>query len=381
MLEGGNVVDLGATFPVTGLTHPLQVGGAPAEVINCRCTTVAVLKIDRSRQSITGQDPIPQSNEDTIGGLLTASLQDAMTDIFQGSVGGKTIPFKTPGVLPVRTAVDQAAWGAKVLGDEKVWDKISEALDLIPDRAPGSVVASVRTIKAGSLAAKNAPTLTTVGKKRLTRLMQRPLPASIREGLEAVDIKSDGKTPSAFYLNAVGRAKAKIHIPRHKWERAVEFMNDPQQYLANGGSFRQALDAMEDIVHEYGHHIQETNRATAGWARATFHARTTALGESALVQVGVKADNRGLPDKWFSTYQGRVYPWELPTRDVNFARGTEVTSVYYEKAALLPWDKWWRDIISQSSRHEDWWSRSLSELFLVDPDGAREMFKLWHGEF
>ena len=113
-------------------------------------------------------------------------------------------------------------------------------------------MASVRTIRAGSLAARQAPTLTTVGKKRLTRLMQRPLPASIREGLEAVDIKSDGKTPMAFYNNAQGRVKAKITIPRHKWERAVEFMNDPQQYLANGGSFRQALDALEDIVHEYG---------------------------------------------------------------------------------------------------------------------------------
>ena len=40
--EDGHKVAVGKPFPSTGLIYPLQTGGAPEEVINCRCVTVAV---------------------------------------------------------------------------------------------------------------------------------------------------------------------------------------------------------------------------------------------------------------------------------------------------------------------------------------------------
>jgi uncharacterized protein with gpF-like domain len=38
---GGEVVELGESFS-NGLVHPGDPGGDPGEVINCRCTTIAV---------------------------------------------------------------------------------------------------------------------------------------------------------------------------------------------------------------------------------------------------------------------------------------------------------------------------------------------------
>lgn len=40
--EDGHVVDVGTRFPITNLMHPCEMGAAPGEVINCRCTVIPV---------------------------------------------------------------------------------------------------------------------------------------------------------------------------------------------------------------------------------------------------------------------------------------------------------------------------------------------------
>lgn len=40
--DDGQIVKVGDRFPNTGLAYPLEAGGAPGNVINCRCVTVAV---------------------------------------------------------------------------------------------------------------------------------------------------------------------------------------------------------------------------------------------------------------------------------------------------------------------------------------------------
>lgn len=42
--ENGQIVKIGEEFPFTGLRYPLESGGDPEEVINCRCTTVPVVE-------------------------------------------------------------------------------------------------------------------------------------------------------------------------------------------------------------------------------------------------------------------------------------------------------------------------------------------------
>jgi SPP1 gp7 family putative phage head morphogenesis protein len=44
--ENGNIVKVGEPFPETGLLHPLDPDGEPEEIINCRCTTIAVQERD-----------------------------------------------------------------------------------------------------------------------------------------------------------------------------------------------------------------------------------------------------------------------------------------------------------------------------------------------
>ncbi len=41
--EDGNVVRVGAPFPVTNLLYPLDSSGPPEQVVNCRCTTIPAL--------------------------------------------------------------------------------------------------------------------------------------------------------------------------------------------------------------------------------------------------------------------------------------------------------------------------------------------------
>lgn len=76
-MEAGNIVDLGQRFPVTNLLYPHDSTGKLKEILNCRCTTVAVSIKKRDRVSPAPlRTPEPPAAPNGFKSLLPESFPD-----------------------------------------------------------------------------------------------------------------------------------------------------------------------------------------------------------------------------------------------------------------------------------------------------------------
>ncbi len=376
--EGGNIAKIGEQFPVTGLRRPLDPSGPPEEVINCRCTTVAVTKRTPGQPLRLNPDRItPAAN---LGGFTTATLQAQLTDALDTLSDGAK-PFKTAGKAPRVSGLEMLEYPEKrVFPKRKTWESISSAMDTVEDRAPDQVIGAIK-----DSARPGGTAMTAAGKRALARHLQRPLPASLREGLEPVALRFSDEAEElgqAFYSPGVKR----ITMPTADGRALVRFMNDPLQYVEDGHSLNQALRALVIVSHEYGHHMQRTLPTLQAWAREQFKARTLGTGNAVLKDVNPldKRAGKALEDKFHSRYQGRVYDFEIDANDATNSAafgGEEIIPMYYERVAILPWDKAFLDFVELNEKMHGSYGKMLSESFLVDPDGLRDFMKLLHGDF
>lgn len=364
MLEGGNVVDSGEAFPITRLLHPHDPAGPPEQVINCRCTDVVVELVSPGQP---GSRPRVPTERDQLGNIQDFSFNKAMRGL-SGTLFADDLSLPHGSVLTASQAEDIVSTGVKWARknySRPEWVAVSDTLDQIPDRPLRSVISS------------NPRGVSTKAKKEMARFAQRPLPKTVRDEIPPVRISSQPGSNRAGY----DVRRKTILLPENSYRNLVDAFEDlaAGKPLLGSDSYltrKNRLKALEEYAHEYGHHIQENNSKFASFAQDFITSRNEGLTVQDVVDVN-RLGEKGLPDEFWNKYMGRVYPGE------QFPIGTEVTSVFYERMALLPWDKRilqeYRRHLNSDLREEAIVGLTTGRPFLADKRGSRQFLQLLIG--
>lgn len=389
--EGGNEVATGQTFPVTHLLYPHDPSGSAAEVINCRCTTIATARGDRTQPTQVTTQP------DSASAIAQAqqSILSAYTSVWK-TVRGQSRAVRQPQINSVGKATTHSrrvvgAAKAEKLADDILLDdsftQIGKALES-GSELPGfdDVVESLSSATdwfTGDTLRMNA-----AGKQRLAELLVGHLPARIRSVLPKVKIQIQrGGGTRADYQSALKT----IRLSRQEVTDLTNFLNDPDVYLASSDlAATRGIKALQILQHEYGHHIDFQVPEVRAFSRRFFRSRTADQGERLSFARPVAAKSEAefvFEDRAWDTYQLRVYEWELPSgttaqQVVDVAEGLEVVPMFNQVVGLLPTNsEFGRLMRDHLSRVRATYGTEVARPLILDQAGFKEFLQFLYGDF
>lgn len=386
--EGGNETALGEPFPVTRLLYPHDPAGSAAEVINCRCTTIATARGNREQPTQVRTQPDSASAQ----AQAAQSIQGALSTIW-ATVKSQSRAVRQPRINSRGQAIshstrhvarDKSTKFADDLLTDDQFTQMQKALDVYGPMAFDDVIELVEdAIPAGRA---QPVKLTTVGKQNLSEYLTGHIPPRIREQLPPAKIRRLRGTTRAQY-DLPTRA---IEIDDQRLADLYDFMNNPEAFMqASPFSSRRAIEALKVVAHEHGHHIDFHVAEIRAFSQRFFRSRTVERGELiAFDRFFGKADAPEwvYEDKVSNTYQLRVYPQELPpgttaSQVAEVANGIEVFAMFNEVIALLPN----KDRIARALRDAPG-SRApygdiIARPLMLDQDGFREALQFLYGDF
>ena len=390
--EGGNEVAFGQSFPVTHLLYPHDPSGSAAEVINCRCTTIATARGDREQPTQVRTQP------DSASAIAQAqqSILSAYTSVWK-TVRSQSRAVRQPQINSAGKATSHsarrvAAAKAEKLADDILLDdsftQIGKALESGSDLATfDEVVDSLSSATdwfTGDTLRMNA-----AGKQRLAELLVGHLPARIRNVLPKVKIQIQrGGGTRADYVSA----ERTVRISRQEMTDITNFLNDPDAFLSSSTlSAERGIKALTVLQHEYGHHIDFTVPEVRAFSRRFFRARTADQGEriSFARPLASKSDASEwvYEDRSWDTYQLRVYPWELPpgttaSAVVDIAEGLEVVPMFNQVVGLLPTNsEFGRLLRDHLSTVRAQYGTTVARPLILDQEGFKEFRQFLYGDF
>lgn len=351
--EGGNITLFGTGFPVTQLRYPHDPNGRAAQVINCRCTTVPV----QVKETPVSR-PVSHSIEQKIESVAVEAYKEATTQTLNtlGSGGRLENRFMVDSITNVTESRHMLDWAKRVFNSRSI-----ETLDTLLDLRP-----PIHHTKVFKVVNGNNKYWTHKNRQKLASLLTKGIKPSLRSKLPQVEIKFVGTTELAEiaeYRNNVIRLSASNEVPLYKL-LSSDFKEGDLLEVSD------LYQALADLAHEYGHHLQENGLAS--WAKNFYTVRTVGEGFLTITLSDGRVINYK-EDQFFDWYQGRSY-----LEDGVVLENKEIVSVFYEKLIM---------VISASKLFKalpadfiGLWVEKVAPMFLTSNSGYREAFKAIIGE-
>jgi HK97 family phage portal protein len=392
--EGGNEVATGQQFPITLLLYPHDPSGSAAEVINCRCTTIATARGDREQPTQVRTQPDSASAR----AQAQQSILSAYTSVWK-TVQGQSRAVRQPqinsrGLATTHSSRTVPTERLEKLADDLLLDdsftqigKAFESGGELPVFA--DIVERISSPRA--FATDRLVKLTAEGKERLAAILVGHLPNRIRAQLPKVKIQiKGGGSNRADYIPSTQT----IRMSKDELVDLTEFMNNPVAKMESGElSAPRVLRALQTLQHEYGHHVDYSAPEVREFSRRFFRSRTVEQGE-------VISFNRNLgkrrvakesvyEDRAWDTYQLKVYADELPPgigtsspQAATVAEGLEVFPMFNQAIGLLPTNPELAALLRNNiEKVRTAYGVEVARPLILDQAGFKEALQFLYGDF
>lgn len=394
--EGGNEVATGQQFPVTLLLFPHDPSGSAAEVINCRCTTIATARGDRDQPTQVRVQPDRVSAQAQAQQSILTALTAAWKNIRSQSRAVRQPQINSQGRATTHSGRNvpfekREALARDILTDDS-YTQIGKAIESgFDDIDPKNVLKVTQVPVIDDVI--NTASLTDVGRQNLSQLLQGYLPQRLRAQAPPVNIRR-------LRPEDKGRANydprtSSINLDDQTLQDLYSFANDPEGYAIEPTGLSRIgriMRALQKVSHEYGHHLDMTIPEVREFSRQFFAKRTTAATTPETVVFdrffgAQKVPEFVLEDRAWNTYQLRVYdeflpPGTSPADMAALAEGTEVVPMFNQVVGVLPMqDRYARIFRDQFDRILQTYGDDVATPLILDQEGFKEYMTFLYGDF
>jgi len=393
--EGGNEVATGQQFPVTLLLYPHDPSGSAAEVINCRCTTIATARGDRTQPTQVTTQPDSASAAAQAQQSILAAYTSVWKTVRSQSRAVRQPQINSTGRATTHASRDLSKTRTDKLADDLLLDdsftQIGKAFDsgtdapvfddIVERISPGRTFATDRPIK-----------LTAEGKERLASILVGHLPNRIRSQLVGAKVKIQIKPGGSLRADYVPSTRT-IHMSRNELTDLTEFLNDPAVKMESSDlSAPRVLRSLQTLQHEYGHHVDYSVPEVREFSRRFFRSRTVEQGE--VISFNRNAGKRTAresvyEDRAWDTYQLKVYDDELPPgiaatspEAAAVAEGSEVVPMFNQAVGLLPTNPELAALLRNNlAEVRTAYGVEVARPLILDQEGFKEFLQFLYGDF
>jgi len=339
-LQHGQVVRIGEAFQ-NGLLYPHDPNGPAREVINCRCTTTPVAKLEgtRPRPVKPRKTDLRTAYEEFILGL------EELVEVFKDKNYWKERKL---------WAFEGYAENQPIHEADKAVTSLAKVVKDNDFQNIGKFIEENRKNQRVSLQMSASFKVSEKAQDTFERYLGRLLPKETTELLHHSGLKMEFKNINIGGLYRIRENKIVLKLTKTDVEQLADLMRvsmgeltaeELEKSLVKWAERKVAkkeidpdtrdfivkklvadrkgwlMRKLETVVHEYGHAVHKHDPIVQGMVKDIYEARVTE-----------KTYRRYDPGKWPSYYAGRVYP----RPPVGVTRGAEVPSVAFEALAVVP---------------------------------------------
>ena len=394
--EGGNETAFGQSFPVTLLLFPHDPAGSAAEVINCRCTTIATARGNREQPTQVRTQPDSAS----AAAQAQQSILAALTAAFK-SIGKQSRAVRQP---QINSRGQATTHSSRTVGFEK---REALARDILTDDSYTQIGKAIesgfddidpkRVLKVTQVPVIddviNTASLTDVGRQNLSDMLQGYLPQRLRDQAPPVNIRR--LRPEDKGRAMYDPRTSTIGLDDQTLQDLYSFANDPEGYAIEPTGLSRIgriMRALQKVSHEYGHHLDMTIPEVREFSRQFFRKRTTSASTPETFAFdrwfgNQKAPEFVLEDRVWNTYQLRVYEEFFPPGTsvadmAALAEGTEVVPMFNQVVGVLPMqERYARIFRDQFDRILQTYGDDVATPLILDAEGFKEYITFLYGDF